>query len=272
MKCCGEWPIGVCTWSLHLSTVAKTAAALSGMGLGHVHLDLGPGLSGKDPGYLDLVRDTGWTVTATMIGYPEEDYTTLESIRETGGIFPDATWERNRDRISEAADMTAELGVEYLTFHFGFLHTPGSREWDKMMERVKIVGDIAGSRGIEVLMETGQETAEELGRFLEELDHRSVGVNFDPANMVLYGMGDPVRALAAIGPWIRHVHIKDALETPVPGTWGTEVPWGDGDVDHEGFLAALSDSGYRGALAIERESGERRIEDIALAAERLQRD
>ena len=71
------------------------------------------------------------------------------------------------------------------------------------------------------------------------------------------------------GAWIRHVHLKDAVLTKKPGTWGTEVPWGDGEVDAPRFLAELKAAGYKGNFAIEREGGNDRTGDIALAASRL---
>jgi len=122
-----------------------------------------------------------------------------------------------------------------------------------------------------LLMETGQETAGCLRELLEELRHPALGVNFDPANMILYDKGDPVAAVRTLGPWIRHVHIKDAVRTKQPGTWGAEVPWGDGEVGTTAFLDALKEVGFAGVLAIEREAGNNRLGDIQLAADRLAR-
>jgi len=60
-----------------------------------------------------------------------------------------------------------------------------------------------------------------------------VAVNFDPANMILYDKGDPIEAVRTLGPWIKHLHVKDATRTEQPGTWGAEVPWGTGQVGRE---------------------------------------
>ena len=90
------------------------------------------------------------------------------------------------------------------------------------------------------------------------------------ADLLLYGMGDPVAAVAKLAPWIRHVHIKDALPSKKPGLeWGEETPWGDGKVNAKAFIAALDKAGYTGALAVEREGGNSRTADIALAVQRL---
>ena len=119
-------------------------------------------------------------------------------------------------------------------------------------------------------METGQENAETLREFLEELSHSALGVNFDPANMILYGKVDPVLALETLAPWVKHVHIKDAQRSSVPGKWGREVPWVEGDFDNDEFLRTLNRIGYQGALAIEREAGAKRLEAIKKTAELLQ--
>ena len=101
---------------------------------------------------------------------------------------------------------------------------------------------------------------------IRDSSHPALGVNFDPANMILYDKGDPVSALETLTPWVKHIHIKDARRSPVTGQWGEEVPWGDGDCDNDEFLKTLNRIGYQGALAIEREAGSKRLEDIQHAA------
>jgi L-ribulose-5-phosphate 3-epimerase len=100
---------------------------------------------------------------------------------------------------------------------------------------------------------------------LEKLNNPNVGVNFDPANMLLYDKGNPIEALRTLGPWIRQVHIKDARRTRVPGTWGEEVVAGTGEVDWPAFFATLQLVGFTGDLCIEREAGSQRVADIGAA-------
>ena len=118
-------------------------------------------------------------------------------------------------------------------------------------------------------VETGQETAEDLRHFLDVVEHPALGVNFDPANMILYGKGDPIEAVKTLAPWIKHVHIKDATASNAPGEWGEEVPWGDGEVEGGKFIQTLDEIGFSGTLAIEREAGDARAHDIKLAVKRL---
>ena len=203
----------------------------------------------------------------TMISFPQEDYSTLETIRKTGGIVPDECWERNRKMVTEAAKLTRELGAKYLLTHAGFLDESDEKAYRKYVERVSWMRDECRRHGVEIILETGQETADDLVKFLKDVP--GLGVNFDPANMILYGKGDPIKALRKLMPWIRSVHVKDACAAKTPGTWGTEVPWGEGEVGAEVFVSELKRLGYKGNYVIEREGGDNRTGDIALAAKRL---
>lgn len=265
---CNDWPIGVCAWSLG-NDFDKISTLSDQTQLSHVHLAVSPALGGNKKSYLSRVKKGNWKISATMIDFPQEDYTTLESIRATGGIVPDQYWEGNLKSVFDAIDITVELGVKYLSLHFGFLDLTDHNGASKLYERTTILTDRAAQKNIQLLMETGQETAVELRRFLEELNHPGLGVNFDPANMILYDKGNPIEAVGTLAPWIKHVHIKDALRTQTPGTWGVEVPWGTGQVGGTEFLKALKRINFAGALAIERESGDDRLGDIKTAVDGL---
>ena len=265
---CKNWPVGVCTWSLQ-SNVAGVADAMSKIGIEHAHLAVRAAVEDNGDEYLAAVQQQSWTVSGTMIDFPQEDYSSLDSIKVTGGIVPDDCWERNRELFIGAADVTVKLGVKYLSLHAGFIDESDAAYTRKFYDRIRLLADAAGERGIMLLLETGQETAEELKHFLEEMNHAAIGVNFDPANMILYDKGEPIEAVRVLAPWIKHIHIKDATRTKQPGSWGAEVPWGDGEVGTEAFLNALEEIGFDGVMAIEREAGDDRFADIKLAAERL---
>jgi len=265
---CKDWPIGICSWSLQ-TDVAGVADAMDKIGIEHVHLGVRAALEDKGDDVLAAVQKQNWIVSCTMIDFPQEDYSTLDSIKVTGGIGPDEYWEQNRELFLGAVEVTVKLGVKYLSLHAGFIDESDPAYTKKFYDRIKCLADAAGQKDIMLLLETGQETAEELKHFLEELDHSEVGVNFDPANMILYDKGNPIDAVRVLAPWIKHIHIKDATRTTQPGTWGAEVPWGDGQVGTEAFLNVLKEIGFEGVLAIEREAGDDRFGDIKLAAERL---
>src|SRR5262249_2755276 len=150
----------------------------------------------------------------------------------------------------------AKLSLRLVTFHAGFLpHDQADPAFVKLLGRIRRVAELFAAKGIDLAFETGQETAEILRAFLETLGLRNGGVNFDPANMILYDKGNPIDALQTLAPWLKQCHIKDANKTKVPGTWGEEVVVGTGQVDWVGFFRALHDHRYSGYLAIEREAG-----------------
>jgi sugar phosphate isomerase/epimerase len=239
------------------------------IGLTHVHLAVGPALEEGGDKYLEAVKAQDWTISSTMIGFPQEDYSTLETIKVTGGVAPDEHWEANRKLAEGAVKVTAELGVPFLSMHAGFIDHTQPEYARKFYDRIQCLADAAGDSGIMLLMETGQETAEDLRHFLVDMNHPALGVNYDPANMILYNQGNPINAVKTLVSWIKHVHIKDANHTMQSGTWGEEVPWGDGEVGPDAFLGALKEIGFDGTLAIEREAGDDRFNDIKRAAERL---
>lgn len=132
------------------------------------------------------------------------------------------------------------------------------------------MADIFGPLGLSLLLETGQESAHDLVEFLDDLVRPNVAVNFDPANMILYGAGDPIDAIQRLGSRIRHVHVKDAIASSKPGVeWGQEVVFGQGQVNPSAFLKALHSIGYTGPLVIEREAGENHAGDVREAIEAL---
>jgi sugar phosphate isomerase/epimerase len=262
--------LAVCSWSLLPASPVDLAAKLESTGIRRVQLALDPlrdtpGVWGEMPA---LFRQKDITTVSGMFGCVGEDYSTLETIRATGGLAPDATWEQNWTNIKATAALARQLGLKLVTFHAGFLpHEETDPNFAKMLRRLAETADVFQAVNIAVGLETGQETAPVLVRLLQKLKRPNVGVNFDPANMILYDKGDPIAALRVLGPWIRQVHIKDARRTKVPGTWGEEVAAGTGEVDWRAFFAVLRELKYTGDFVIEREAGSQRVADIRTARE-----
>ena len=265
--------LAVCSWSLRPADPLELMAQLQAVGIRRVQIALdplrvSPAVWGGLP---EVCVSNGVELVSGMFGMAGEDYSTLESIRRTGGVVPDATWPENWRSIQAAADIAKKLGLKLVTFHAGFLpHEPGDPRFQTLLQRITLIADLFAAKGIDLGFETGQETAETLGAFLQKLDRPNVGVNFDPANMILYDKGDPIAALQALGPWLRQCHIKDAVKTKTPGVWGTEVPVGAGEVDWRAFLRTLDKLRFQGNLAIEREAGEQRVADIRTARQYLE--
>ncbi|MCE2652606.1 MAG: sugar phosphate isomerase/epimerase [Planctomycetaceae bacterium] len=268
--------IGVCSWSLQATDATDLTARIDRTGLKAVQLALTPIAEGR-PGFAEdavfnALQQAGFSVLSGMMEPRGEDYSTLESIQRTGGLRPDEHWEHNQRHARHLAELCARRGIGLVTFHAGFIpHDARNRERATMLDRIRRVVEIFDAQDVIVALETGQETAETLLEALDEIDHPMVGVNFDPANMILYGMGDPVRAVADLADYIEQVHIKDATATTVPGTWGSEVPAGSGQVRWEAFFGVLEEYGVSGDLVIEREAGDQRIADVATGAALVRR-
>jgi sugar phosphate isomerase/epimerase len=260
--------LAVCSWSLQPNDAQQLIAKLQATGIRNIQLALDPLRQSAAP-WSELPRlmdENSIRVISGMFGCVGEDYSTLDSIRRTGGIAPDTTWEQNWKNIQATAALAQSMGLKLVTFHAGFLpHDPSEAHFAKMINRLGEVADIFNRANLTVGLETGQETAHDLAAVLSRLDRRNVCVNFDPANMILYDKGDPVEAVQVLGKWIRQVHLKDATRTKVPGEWGKEVPLGKGEVDWPGFFFALKQLGFSGPLVIEREAGTQRVEDIRQA-------
>lgn len=263
-----ESRLAVCSWSLRAATPAELIDRLKQTGIQRTQLALDPLRESPDiwGGAPALFKKEGIEIVSGMFGCVGEDYTTLESIRATGGLAPDAAWDQNWNNIQATAELAHRLGLKSLTFHAGFMpHDQTDPKYVQMRERIARVADLFAKRGIGLSLETGQEEAATLASFLTGLKKPNVGVNFDPANMILYDKGNPVEAVGILGPWIRSVHVKDARRTQKPGTWGSEVVTGTGEVSWTAFFEALARVGFKGELCIEREAGEQRVEDIRAA-------
>lgn len=267
--------LAVCSWSLQPVSADDFFQKLAATGIARVSLALDP--VRENPGgawsdFRERCAQQGVTCVSGMMTAIGEDYSTLEAIRRTGGVVPDEHWEGNWRNFQANADLAVHLGLKFVMFHAGFLpHEESDPAFAKLLDRLGRIADLFAARGIVIGFETGQETADTLATFLRKLNRPNVGINFDPANMILYDKGDPIAALRTLGPWLRQCHLKDAIRTKVPGTWGEEVVLGTGEVDWRAFFGVLAELQFTGDLCIEREAGTRRVEDIRAARSYLER-
>src|SRR3954465_4207575 len=270
-----EHVIGVCSWSLQPKSTADLIASMRRLNLSHVQLSIGP-MIGLDnvsrKAVIDELTAANISITAGMLSFAGEDYSTITRIRQTGGFMPDDLWPERREMTAIASGICREYGIKLLSAHAGFIPPSSGEKYGTMVERLNDLAALLEKDGTSLLMETGQEHASELLQFLNDIRSRNLCVNFDPANMLLYGAGDPIEAIGILGRHINHVHVKDAKESDQPGVnWGTEVPLGTGEVNIPEFVTALREVGYRGPLVIERESGTNRVADVQAAIESLRK-
>jgi sugar phosphate isomerase/epimerase len=253
--------------------MSDLAAKVKQLGLNHLQLALGElvFLDDKRKHFeLGQLRASGVQFTGGMLSFAGEDYSTIDAIRRTGGFVPDDQWPLRHKIAAQVARLAAELGMPHVMTHIGFVPPPRDPSHRTIVERVRQVAAMMAEHKLDLLMETGQEPASELLEFLHELNAPNVHINFDPANMILYGAGDPIEAMRLLGKHIRHVHAKDAIASPRPGLeWGQEVPFGVGQVGTARFLATLKEIGYAGPLSLEREAGEDRMGDVTKGIEAI---
>jgi len=260
--------LGVCSWSLQVKSVPELKRLLERLGVDVVQIACGdPHHAAWEEGdrLPEAARAAGFRMTGAMLGFPGEDYTTPQTIQDSGGFGNPATRAERLERFAWALDRTRALGLSDLMLHAGFIPEPGKPDRKPFLDTLARVADLAKGKGVTVAFETGQETADLLRLTLDELKCPNLKVNFDPANMLLYDKGDPLRAVEILGPDIRSVHVKDANRPTTPGAWGDEVPLGRGQVNIARFVQTLKKVGYRGPLCIEREVGnqEERLADVA---------
>jgi len=185
----------------------------------------------------------------------------------TIGLVPVATRNQRTVELIEAARIAAAIGVGSITTHLGFIpEFPGDEDYYSTMQAIKSIATVCLDLGIEFWFETGQETPVTLLRIIEDVGTGNLGVNLDPANLLMYGKANPVDALDVFGQHVRGVHAKDG-EYPTDGVkLGKEMPMGEGRVNFPALVPKLKEKGFTGVLAIEREiSGPEQIEDVKRA-------
>ena len=209
----------------------------------------------------------GVEITTLWTGVPGPAVWNFVEGPATIGLVPP---ERRAERVAAlkaGADFAVRIGVSSITTHVGFIpENPGDPLYPGLLAALQEVVDYCRARHLTFCFETGQETPVTLLRVIEDLCRDGLGINLDPANLLLYGKANPIDALDIIGGYVRGVHAKDG-EYPTNGRdLGEEKPLGDGRVNFPALLPKLKSLGYTGALTIEREiSGPRQIEDIRRA-------
>ena len=198
-----------------------------------------------------------FTLVTVFAAYEGESYADIPTVGRTVGFIPRETREARVWRTLEVSDFAAALGVNSIACHIGCM--PEDRDdpdYIAVRDLVRCICDHAATHEQTFALETGQEPAGVLLDFLRSVDRPNLGINFDPANMILYGAGDPIEALGVLGPHVLSVHCKDGEWPPKnqPGALGTERPLGQGAVGIPRFVAKLKEIGFRGPLNIEREA------------------
>ncbi len=217
-----------------------------------------------------------FTPVTAVCSYVGELYQDIPAVQRTVGLVPEGTRAERVARTKAVSDVARKLGIDSVACHIGFIsHDFGSASYAEIRDVARDICDYCGKNGQSFTLETGQEPAKVLSQFIADVKRKNLKINFDPANMILYGTGDPVEALGVLGINVISVHCKDGDWPPVehPKALGIEKPLGEGSVDLPAFISKLKEIGYRGVLSIEREEPDeqKRAADIRKAVSLLQR-
>ena len=260
-----EREIGVMFWAGRdsLREIASLGVRCGQLGIPG-DLDLNAGLARE---WKSALERAGFAVVTVVAAYQGEDYADIPTVQRTVGFIPHETREEREHRTSQVSDFAAAIGVGGIATHVGFIPEDQNHpDYVAVREMVRRVADHAASHGQTFALETGQEPAHVLQRFLQDVSRPNIGINFDPANMILYGTGDPIEALSTLGPLVLSVHVKDGDWPPRdhPQALGKERPLGQGSVGIPRFIEKLKEIGFNGPLNIEREAEnqQERIADI----------
>lgn len=220
----------------------------------------------------ELIGSSGIRVTNVVAVYEGESYADVAAVRATVGLLPEETRAARIEDTKRCADSAHEIEASNISSHIGYI--PEDRAdptYSALVVAVQEICDYLQRRRMNFCLETGQETANLLKQYISDVGRENVKVNFDPANMIMYGTDDPVEAVEVLGEWVRGVHCKDAVWPKAEGQLGEERPLGEGEVGIERFVAKLKQIGYEGALTIEREiSGEQQMQDFFAAKKLLE--
>ncbi|MBR7095714.1 MAG: sugar phosphate isomerase/epimerase [Clostridia bacterium] len=189
----------------------------------------------------------------------------------TIGLVPPAYREARAQVLIKASNFAAMLGVTNVATHVGFLpNDPNDPDFVGTVGALTYVCKYMKNRGQTFLFETGQETPMAVVRAIEAIGTGNCGINFDTANLILYGHGNSLDAVGMFGQYVRDTHIKDGFYPTTAMGLGHEVPAGEGLANIPAIIKELRKLGYEGPFTIEREiSGEQQQKDIAATREKL---
>ncbi|MFA6562052.1 MAG: sugar phosphate isomerase/epimerase family protein [Verrucomicrobiia bacterium] len=265
--------IGLMIWANEAEAKINTIRAF-GLGVGQV------GVVGRDidspakrRALMKQLQGSGIEWVTLFAAFDGESYADIAAVRNTVGLVPLDVRAARFEIARKISDFGCEVGIKRFAFHVGCVpENPDDPDYMPIVRMLRRLADHCRFNGQQLCFETGQESADSLLRLIADTKETNVKVNFDPANMVLYGSGDPIEALGKLAPHVATVHCKDGKSPAAPGKLGVEVPLGQGEVGFERFIAKLREIGYEGPLCIEREIvGDQQIADVRQGIELLRR-
>lgn len=233
-------------------------------------------LEGAAELWADALEEEKFSAVTAVCSYVGEDYTDVPTVQRTVGLVPQSTRDERIARTMAVSDVAREVGIESVACHIGFVpHNGDESLYAEIRDVTREICDHCAENGQDFTLETGQEPAKVLLKFIEDVARTNLKINFDPANMILYGTGDPIEALGVLRKLVISVHCKDGDWPPLdqPTALGTERALGEGSVDIPAFISKVKEIGYTGILSVEREEPDekKRAADIRKAVSLLKR-
>ena len=206
----------------------------------------------------------GVEISTFWCGYTGPVYWNFYEGQNTLGIVPLEYRDIRVNDLKRGSDYAKRLGVGQIATHMGYLYeNPMCEDYPKLIAAIRDVAEYCRANGQKLMFETGQETPVTLRRVIEDVGTDNLGINLDPANLILYGKGNPVDALDVFGKYVCDIHAKDGKYPTNGHDLGEETVVGQGKVNFPLFIQRLKEIGYNGTLIIEREIwGEQQIKDI----------
>jgi len=218
----------------------------------------------------EVSDEFGIEISCVFFVFKNQFYNLKDGPKTMGLVAPE--YRKERLKLSkEVSDFVKEMGVNYIATHIGFIpddeNDPVYKSFIPVMKELLV----HCKRNNQIFcFETGQELPSTLKRTIIDLGMENVGINLDPANLILYGKANPLDAIEIFGKYVKGMHAKDGLWPNRNEVLGIEVPLGEGMVNFPVLLRRLKKMGYNRPVTIEREiSGEKQKEDIKKAIEYL---
>jgi L-ribulose-5-phosphate 3-epimerase len=229
------------------------------------------------PGLAERLRQAldkhGIEATSLVVGGPGKEVWDFYQGPLTIGLVPRDTRAARIAHIKKASDFAKQCGIPAVQTHCGFIpENPNDALYRETVAAMREVAAYCKGNGQDFRYETGQETPITLVRAIQDVGMDNQGVNFDLANLILYGKANPVDAIELIGPYVQGIHAKDGLWPTNPRELGEELPIGKGKVNFPLIITRLKEMNYRGAVTIEREiSGAQQVADVRAAKAYLEK-
>lgn len=247
--------IGIFFWAEPDAEATVRAVKSCGVTAGQLGVDGSVVLNSETAArWKEALKKEDFHLFTVFAAYEGESYADIPTVQRTVGFIPRETRAAREVRTRAVIDFAAALGVKSFGCHVGCI--PADRnhpDYRDVLELVRRIADYAATHGMTFCLETGQEPAEELLAFFEDAARSNLKINFDPANMILYGSGEPISAFRLLRRHVVSCHGKDGdwPDPAKPGSLGTERPLGEGSVNIPKFMAALRETGFTGPVCVE---------------------